>query len=307
MFKFEREQKVFNIGDIKVGGQPGEYPTVLIGSMFYWKHSIVKDHKRGIFNEQKARSLIEKQDRLSELTGNPCMVDIEGFSNEAIERYINFVSKTTESPFLINSTAVSVRLYATKYVSEIGLNERVIYASINFKTTQKEIDEIKSSKVDCALVQTFNPKNPYPLGAVQILKEESLLEKALKAGIKKPILLASVLEVPDIPLALETVFLLKKEFGLPTGVAPVGVVGQWAKRPKLEKLKTQTKYLKECCEVTSVAICQLSGADFIHYGSIRKAEYIFPVVSLVDAIMARQARYHGIKLKTKEHPFYKIL
>jgi tetrahydromethanopterin S-methyltransferase subunit H len=27
MFKFEKEQKVFDIAGVKVGGQPGEYPT----------------------------------------------------------------------------------------------------------------------------------------------------------------------------------------------------------------------------------------------------------------------------------------
>ncbi|MEM2755960.1 MAG: hypothetical protein QXM89_01215 [Candidatus Bathyarchaeia archaeon] len=33
MFKFEKTQSIFEIGKVKVGGQPGELPTVLI-----WKH-----------------------------------------------------------------------------------------------------------------------------------------------------------------------------------------------------------------------------------------------------------------------------
>jgi tetrahydromethanopterin S-methyltransferase subunit H len=36
MFKFKAEQKIFDIGGVKFGGQPGEVPTVLIGSMFYF-------------------------------------------------------------------------------------------------------------------------------------------------------------------------------------------------------------------------------------------------------------------------------
>lgn len=30
MFKFVRKQEIFEIGSVKIGGQPGELPTVLI-------------------------------------------------------------------------------------------------------------------------------------------------------------------------------------------------------------------------------------------------------------------------------------
>ncbi|MDD5617013.1 MAG: hypothetical protein PHH85_12530, partial [Candidatus Methanoperedens sp.] len=30
MFRFDKKQEVFEFGKIKVGGQPGEYPTVLV-------------------------------------------------------------------------------------------------------------------------------------------------------------------------------------------------------------------------------------------------------------------------------------
>ena len=34
MFKFEKKQEVFDIYGVKIGGQPGEYPTVLAGTIF---------------------------------------------------------------------------------------------------------------------------------------------------------------------------------------------------------------------------------------------------------------------------------
>ncbi len=34
MFQFETKQKVCEIGDIKFGGQPGDYPTVVCNSIF---------------------------------------------------------------------------------------------------------------------------------------------------------------------------------------------------------------------------------------------------------------------------------
>ena len=40
MFKFKTPQKIFQIGKVKIGGQPGQLPTVLIGTIFYEKHKI---------------------------------------------------------------------------------------------------------------------------------------------------------------------------------------------------------------------------------------------------------------------------
>ena len=38
MFKFQKEQEIVNIAGVKIGGQPGELPTVLAGTIFYDKH-----------------------------------------------------------------------------------------------------------------------------------------------------------------------------------------------------------------------------------------------------------------------------
>jgi len=48
MQRFSREQKVYSIGGIQIGGHPGEKPTVLIGSIFFSKHQIVSDPLKGI-------------------------------------------------------------------------------------------------------------------------------------------------------------------------------------------------------------------------------------------------------------------
>jgi len=42
---------VFEFGKIKVGGQPGEYPTVLVSTMFYARHKIVSDEDKGSLGE----------------------------------------------------------------------------------------------------------------------------------------------------------------------------------------------------------------------------------------------------------------
>lgn len=45
MFRFDKEQEVLDIAGVKIGGQPGEYPTVLAGTIFYGGHNIISDEK----------------------------------------------------------------------------------------------------------------------------------------------------------------------------------------------------------------------------------------------------------------------
>ena len=52
MLKFEKEQKVIRIGKVKIGGQPGENPIVLVGSVFYRNHDALLDKKAGKIDEK---------------------------------------------------------------------------------------------------------------------------------------------------------------------------------------------------------------------------------------------------------------
>ena len=53
-----------------MGGQPGEYPTVLIGSLFYDKHKIVSDPIKGEFDRRSAEKLIKTVEELSDKTNS---------------------------------------------------------------------------------------------------------------------------------------------------------------------------------------------------------------------------------------------
>ena len=304
MFKFRKEQKVFTIGDIKIGGQPGELPTVLVGSLFHEGHKIVKDKVRGMFDRKSAERLINVQEEMSERTGNPCMLDIVGETTEALIKYIDFVSEVTDIPFLVNGAEASVRVSASRYAVEVGLQDRVVYNSINYTLTEDEIKSIREIGLKAALVQAFNPSNPLPDGMISILKggrgKKGLLEKTYEADIEKILVFTPVLDVPAIGFGAKGVYLAKEEFGLPTGTAPVGVVGRW------DKVKSLGKYAKIVCRGGAATIAQTMGADFIIYGSAAKARNVFPVCAMIDAIIAYNARSYGIRPLTKKHPLYKI-
>ncbi|MBS7609982.1 tetrahydromethanopterin S-methyltransferase subunit H [Candidatus Bathyarchaeota archaeon] len=305
MFTFKAEQRIFDIGSVKLGGQPGQLPTVLIGSIFHRGHRIVEDSKRGLFDKDRAKRLIFVQQELSEKTGNPHMIDVVGETSEALIRYMEFISEVTEAPFLPNGPDATIRLEAVRYVASVGLLERMVYNSINYTATEQEFVALKGYHVKAAIVQAFNPRNPQIDGMRQQLLgykgKEGLLERAFKAGIEKPLILTPVLDIPSIGVAVGAIFTLKNELGLPTGAAPLGVISTW-KRSGEDK-----EFSKRLGKVAAATLTQCMGANFLIYGSIGKARNIFPSCALIDAIIAYSMAAIGVKPLTRNHPLYKIL
>jgi tetrahydromethanopterin S-methyltransferase subunit H len=304
LLKFEKKQRIVEIGGLKIGGQPGELPTVLIGSLFHEGHRIVKNRKLGTFNRQGAEHLINLQQEMSNKTGIPCMLDVVGDTAEALVKHINFVSDVTDVPFLVNGTEASVRLSASRHVVEVGLQDRAIYNSINYTVSEEEIKAISELGLKAAIIQGFNPSNPLPKGMISMLKGSStkngVLDDAFRAGVEKPLVFTPVLDVPSIGFGSKGIRMAKEEFGMPTGTAPVGVIGLWSKVGDLGK------YAKKICRGGATTLAQAMGADYIIYGSAAKAKNVFPVCAMVDAIIAYSARDSGIKPVTKNHPLYKI-
>jgi len=95
MFKFKAEQKIFEVYGVKVGGEPGQLPTVMIGSIFYHGDKLVKDEKKGIFDKDRAEELLKKEEELAHQTGNPRMVDIVAASTTAMETIQTLPSLST--------------------------------------------------------------------------------------------------------------------------------------------------------------------------------------------------------------------
>ncbi|MFX0116019.1 MAG: tetrahydromethanopterin S-methyltransferase subunit H, partial [Candidatus Hodarchaeota archaeon] len=98
MFRYEKEQTIIKIGNIEIGGQPGELPTVLIGTLFYKGHKIVRDPQRGIFDKMSTETLINRQEEFSDKTGSPHMFDIVGESAEALIKELDFVASVSNAP-----------------------------------------------------------------------------------------------------------------------------------------------------------------------------------------------------------------
>ena len=103
MFKFNTPQSVYDVGRVKIGGQPGELPTVLIGSIFWLGQKMVQDANKGIFDAKEAENIINKMETLSDISGVPFAFDIVGTTEEAFGKYIDFVAKHSEAPLMLDA------------------------------------------------------------------------------------------------------------------------------------------------------------------------------------------------------------
>lgn len=306
MFKFEKEQKVFNIAGVNIGGQPGEYPTALIGSIFYSGHKIVSDHVKGDFDKKQAEALINKVEELSGKTGNPYILDVVGEASEALIKYIDFVADITKCPFLVDGVTSQIRMPAMKHAVEIGLTERAIYNSIDFHVSNEENSFLKDCRVQNAVLMAFNPKKPWADGRVDVLKgdpgQKGLLKVAEEAGIQKVLIDTAVLDMPSIAISSKAIQLVKNEFGLPAGCGAANAVTTWKRVKKGEF----GPLAYEVCSGGSGILTQTMGANFLLYGPIELSETMFIACAMTDALIAYGARKLGIVTKTRNHPLYKI-
>ena len=100
-FKFNTEQKVYTIGKVKVGGQPGELPTFIIGSIFWLGQKMVTDANKGIFDAKVAEQIINTMQTQSDITGVYYGFDVVGTTEEAFGKYIDFVAKHCDAPIML--------------------------------------------------------------------------------------------------------------------------------------------------------------------------------------------------------------
>jgi tetrahydromethanopterin S-methyltransferase subunit H len=306
LLKFDREQHVFEIGSgVMVGGQPGEYPTVLIGSIFYSGHKIVKNHLKGEFDKSEAETLIQRTEELSDKVGNPHVLDVVGSNSEALIKYIDFIADVTDQPFLIDGPSPSVRIPAARHVAEVGLMDRAVYNSIDEHTGVDEVKALREIGVKSSMLLAFSMKKVWPEGRIDVLKGyeggEGLVELAHQAGITNILVDTAVLDLASVGLAAKAVYLVKSELGLPAGCGPCNASTTWAKgREKYG----ETAY--QACDSAVDAVIQLNGGDFVLYGPIREAERAFPVCALIDALIAYANKRYGVTPKVKNHPIYKV-
>ena len=298
MWNFKVEQKIFQIGGISVGGVPGQRPVVLVGTIFYHRHRLVKDENAGTFDEETAEKLVKAQDEMSDRTGNPCMVDVLGASVPAMKRHLEFVADHTKAPIMIDSPSAEIRATGLSYAKAQGFLDRVVYNSINPSAKPDELKAVQSSGVDSAVFLAYNMRDFSSAGRVAVIRE--LVNKRQDFGITKPLIDTCVLDLPTLGQAFRALFDLKDELGFPVGCGAHNAVALW----RGLKTKMGEQAVKPCLASVNAATAAV-GADFILYGPIDDAKVVFPAVAMVDAAYSQIPMEKKIQIP-KDHPRYRI-
>ncbi|MDO9538259.1 MAG: tetrahydromethanopterin S-methyltransferase subunit H [Thermoplasmata archaeon] len=308
MINFSTEQRIIELGDIKIGGQPGELPTVLFGTAFFGK----KYHQPDVAALEEVRGFIRAQEDLSKMTGNPSIVDIYLGDEETMARRLEIVMEALPSKrmFSVDVPESSIRQQVLRHASEIGISNRIILNSFNLAAEQAEMEVLKDHPPGCAILLGYNPRDFSVDGRMEMLEsgagylEKGLMEFSKEFGIDKILLDAGA--TPFDHSAAETlraIPVMKNKWGLPVGCAIHNTVESWLWMKQYRK-EHKPEYLT--CDVGSNALPVMLGADFCVYGPIRNAPSVYPFVAMVDKFMAEGAEdYFGVS-QDENHPRRKL-
>lgn len=299
MIKFTSEQKTYHISGVEIGGQPGERPTVLIGSIFFSGHKIVKDNLKGIFDHDKARALLDADAEASARTGNPRFIDVIGDTGPALINYLEFVAQHTDAPMLVDSFSQKARLEAVRHFAGTEVAKRLVYNSIAEDYTDEELNVLHECGIKSSIIMAFSTTAPKPKQRIKLLVNK-LLPAAQSAGIENILVDPGVLDIASIGWTALAIREIKETMGYPCGCAPSNALYTW------EKVRELGQSAFEAAASSTFALTQTQGANFVHYGPIRNAPWVYQAVATVDAMIAYSGRLTGVQMATEDHPLYKI-
>ena len=299
MFSFTKEQEILEISDTKIGGQPGMYPTVLFGGMFF----------KGEPDCGTAEKYLNNMLDLSKRTGNPAIPDFFIRKEEYIEEITNFIERILpeKQPFSIDVTDPQVKVRVLECLHEKNLLSRTIYNSIHVGITDEEREALTKYTPEMAIIVAFNPKDKSPDGKIEVLENgahitnSGLLDISKNLGIKKILIDTAALAPGDnTGAAIAAIPVIKEEYGLPTGCAIHNVVEK-------SKWLNDFESARKTVDASSNVNIPLFGGDFAIFGPIGNADIVFPTVAWQDILISEYTEnYFGIS-PDEYHPRRKLL
>jgi tetrahydromethanopterin S-methyltransferase subunit H len=305
MFYFEKEQKVCNIGGVTFGGQPGQYPTVIVPSIFQKGDKVFEGAKRKEgFDQHKAEELLKATEKLSEETGVPCMADIVANTGEEFRRYIDFVTGVSRMPFCVDAWVMKAKLEGAEYCARKGLLDRMFYNSLTVweKEIDHEIRAISGLGVKHVLLVAFDPSDQMPSG--RIAGTQKLLDAIEKAGAHFESLLVdtSAMNGPAVAMCSVSNRMIKEKWGFPCGSAPSNGSYMWKAAREMWGFKGWA-----AADAALEALAATLYHDMIFSGPMAGSSRVFPAVALADAFKATLVFAEGKKLPALEsHPLNRL-
>ncbi len=299
MFSFTKEQQVQTIAGVTIGGQPGQYPTVLFGGLFF----------KGKPEFNLAKKQLQIMYKLSKQTGNPAIPDFFIKKESYIDDILSFIEHVVpkDLPFSVDIIEPSLKITLLEQLHERELLSRTIYNSLHIGVTDKEQEALEQYTPKAAILVAFNPKDKSPDGKLEVLENGAhlmpcgLLELAKKLHINNVLVDTAALAPGDNSgAAIAAIPVVKEEYGLPTGCAIHNVV---EKSAWLNDFVSQRSVVDAASNVS----IPLFGGDFAIFGPIKHAVEVFPTIAWYDILVAEYTEnYFGV-VPVDSHPRRKLL
>jgi len=287
MFSFTMKQKIFEISGIKIGGQPGKYPTVLFGGLFF----------KGQPNFKQSNKILKNYLDLSKKIGNPLIPDFFIRNEKLIKPIIDFIEITLPEsyPFSIDIIEPSIKIEALEYLNKKNLLSRTIYNSIHIGIKENERKAIMENTPEMAIIVAFNPKDKSPDGKIEVLEngatliDVGLLELTEKLGLEKILIdTAALAPGENSGASIAAIPVIKEEYGLPTGCAIHNVVekSNWL---------NDFRDAKKIVDASSNINIPIFGGDYAIFGPIENTENVIPIIAFEDILISEYTEnYFGI-------------
>jgi tetrahydromethanopterin S-methyltransferase subunit H len=305
MFRFKEDQKTCTIGDVTFGGQPGQYPTVIVPSIFQKGDRVFEGAKRKEgFNEKKAEELLRTTEKLSLETGVPCMADIVANTGEEFARYIDFITRVSDMPFCIDAWVMKPKLDGARYCAEKGLLDKMFYNSLTVweKDIDREVREIAEIGVKHVLLVAYDQEDQMPSG--RITGTQRLLNVIEKSGatFESIFVDTSVMNGPATALCSVANKLIKEKWGFPCASAPSNGSYMWKAAREQWGFKGWAG-----ADAALEGLAAVLYHDMIFSGPMAGSGRIFPAVAVADAFAATYAYGETKHLpESDNHPLTKL-
>jgi tetrahydromethanopterin S-methyltransferase subunit H len=305
MFQFTTEQKTCEIGGITFGGQPGEYATVIVPSIFQKGDRVFEGAKRKEgFNKRRGEKLLKMTEKLSAETGLPCMADIVANTGTEFKTYIDFVSSVSDMPFCVDAWVMKAKLEGARYCAEKGLLDRMFYNSLTVweRDLDTEIKEIADMGVKHVLLVAFDQEDQIPTGRIR--GTQKLLDAIERVGayFESIFVDTSVMNGPAVALCSLANKLIKEKWGFPCSSAPSNGSYMWKAAREMWGFKGWAG-----ADAALEGLAATLYHDMIFSGPMAGSGRVFPAVAMANAFAATWFYGETSKLPASDnHPLNRL-
>ncbi|MHA2181509.1 MAG: hypothetical protein ACXAAH_08810, partial [Promethearchaeota archaeon] len=268
------DSKFYSYGDKKLGKGNFELHPLLIGTIFYQNQTIIDRKNPHIFDTQKAKKRVDRQNQLSKKYKIPSLVEISATTPEAMVKYLQFYLENYEPPLVLGGNFES-RVAGIEYLTEQGVKpDDYIYNTISNLKNKQEVEIFQKFKIKSAVVLILGSENmtstqrfEYVTGKNQP-SNVSIIEGLENLGVDRIWIDGGIINLESLAHVLETQRVISTSLKLPVGTAPNLFLFQYSS-PRLNT-KFHTRYRR-----ASIMFAATWFSNFIFYGAIEDSKESF--------------------------------